>query len=90
VNHLSQLLCRLDVHGPAWYGGGPDADLARNTWVSPHLRGCKHCGTHWLAHEEGVPGERTLSWSKLEPAAHLRGDASTASSSLTAFLKRAL
>ena len=63
---LRRLLCRLGVHGPAWFGHGLGVSSQSNYSLGPGHRRCNHCGAEWGAYEAVSNGPyRRLAWERL-------------------------
>lgn len=60
-----QLLCGLGIHGPDWFGIGPDANSSRNYRIGAVHRRCDVCGTEWIGAEGAGETRRHYIWQRL-------------------------
>ena len=64
---IARLFCRLDVHGPEWFGYGLGVSSPRNTSLGPGHRRCQHCGAEWVAYEAATRRPvRVIAWERIK------------------------
>lgn len=63
---LSKLLCKLGMHGPDWFGYGPNASGNRNYRIGSLHRGCDVCGAEWVGSEGEGKSYRYFIWERIK------------------------